>query len=173
LIPSAILFIASNAVDVALQIGLGDENSCPEFDRWQQMKGSDIDIDFRRIQRIGFEVPSLEDYIINVSTFEDGLFSGTERAGDKDIQGFASILYEIMFGCPPPTEGSIPTGIPGFVSGIIKSCLSLTSKSSRSFSFHNMLDILLENNFKIEKGVDSAEVLAFVSWVESAEYPDQ
>jgi hypothetical protein len=33
------------------------------------------------------------------------------------------------------------------------------------------LDILKENEFQIEDDVDSAEVSAFVSWVESAEQP--
>jgi hypothetical protein len=36
-----------------------------------------------------------------------------------------------------------------------------------------ILDILQWNNFSIEDGVDSAEVSAFVSWVELAEQPDK
>jgi hypothetical protein len=71
LIPSTILFIASDAVDIASQIGFIDENSCPEFDRWLKLKRSGITIDFRRIQRLGFDIPCLEDYIVNLSVFEE------------------------------------------------------------------------------------------------------
>jgi hypothetical protein len=50
-------------------------------------------------------------------------FSRVEWTPDKDIQACASILFELVFGGPPQGEGSIPTGIPDFVSRIIKSCL--------------------------------------------------
>jgi serine/threonine protein kinase len=70
LIPSTILFIASNAVDDASQIRLIDGDSCPEFDRWLQLKRSGCAIDFRRIRRVGFDLPSLEDYIVHISVFE-------------------------------------------------------------------------------------------------------
>jgi hypothetical protein len=71
LIPSTILFIASDAVDIASQIRLIDGNSCPEFDRWLELKRSSIAIDFRRIQRVGFDVRFLGDYIVNLSGFEE------------------------------------------------------------------------------------------------------
>jgi hypothetical protein len=48
-IPSTILFIASDAVDSPSQIRLVDGDSCPEFDRWLQLKRSGMAIDFRRI----------------------------------------------------------------------------------------------------------------------------
>jgi hypothetical protein len=38
---------------------------------------------------------------------------------------------------------------------------------------NSILKILERDNFKIEDGVDSAEVSAFVSWIESAEQSDQ
>jgi hypothetical protein len=330
LIPSTILFIASDAIDIALQIKLIDGNSCPEFDRWLQLKRSGIAIDFRRIQRVGFDVPCLGDYIVNLSAFEErsilcesddvpneiyhriedeflvvmkskplsenveesqmekevenlinlrhpcittpigfvfpiesasrqelkivrlylegcslsevvsvnpiwwtstakakavaaivlalrfshslGLlhghlttssilldsdhciqivelspihlevgedegesesraqlrgFSGEEWTPKKDIQAFASILFELMFGRPPQGEISIPTGIPAFVSRIIESGLSPISTTY--YSFDTILELLKQNNFQIEDGVDSAEVSAFVNWVESTE----
>jgi predicted metal-binding protein len=71
LIPSTILFIASDAVDINSQIRLVDEDSCPEFSRWLNLKRSGIALDFRRIQRMGFDIPCLEDYIVNVSIFEE------------------------------------------------------------------------------------------------------
>jgi serine/threonine protein kinase len=98
-------------------------------------------------------------------------FSGKEWTPEKDIQAFASILSELVFGHPPQDEVSISTGIPDFVSSIIKSGLS--PPSGRSYSFRTILEILKRNNFGIEDCVDSAEVSAFVSWVESAEQPDK
>jgi hypothetical protein len=71
LIPSTILFIASDAIDIALQIRLIDGDSCPEFDRWLQLRRIGIPIDFRRIQRIGFDIPCLGYYIVNLSVFEE------------------------------------------------------------------------------------------------------
>jgi hypothetical protein len=332
LIPSTILFIASDAVDIASQIRLIDGDSCPEFDRWLQLKRSGIALDFRRIHRMGFDVPCLGEYIVNFSVFEErslicesdeirneiydriedevlvflkskplpknveksaieneieklinlrhpciaapigfvfGIESGSRQelkivrmyldgcslwevisvnpmwwtstvkakavAGivlglrfahslgllhghltvnnilfdcdhciqivdfnsivvevgeseseertqligfsdegwtpKRDIQAFASILFEVVFGHPPECEASIPTGIPGFVSRIIKSGLS--PLSGKRYSFNTILDILKQNDFQIESDVDSAEVSAFVNWVESAEYPEK
>jgi hypothetical protein len=71
LIPSTVLFIASDSIDVASQIRLVDGDSCPEFNRWRQLKRLGIVINFRRIQRVGFHVPYLGDYIINLSAFEE------------------------------------------------------------------------------------------------------
>jgi hypothetical protein len=34
-LPSAVLFIASNALDDPFQISLADADSCPEFGQWQ------------------------------------------------------------------------------------------------------------------------------------------
>jgi serine/threonine protein kinase len=100
-----------------------------------------------------------------------GGFSARGWTPEKDIQAFASILSELVFGHPPQDEVSIPTGIPDFVSEIIESGLSPISGSS--YSFNTILDILKENNFQIEAGVDSAEVSGFVSWIESTEPPGQ
>jgi hypothetical protein len=71
LIPSTVSFIGSDAVDIASEIRLIDGDSCPEFDRWLQLRQSGILIDFRRIQKLGFDVPSLEGYIVNLSEFEE------------------------------------------------------------------------------------------------------
>jgi hypothetical protein len=328
LIPSTILFVASDVVNIASQIRLVDGNCCPEFDRWLQLRRSGITLDFRRIQKVGFDVRCLEDYIVNLSVFEErsiicdsgevrnqiyhriedeflvivkskphsenigeseienlinlrhpcitapigfvlpiesrsreelkivrmylegcsllevvslnplwwtstvkakaiagivlglrfahslGLFhghltshnilfdsdhciqivdfepiilegienengevirlvgfSGEGRTRERDIQAFASILFEVVFGSPPEGELSIPTGIPAFVSRIIESGLSPVLGTS--YSFDTVLDILKHNDFQIADGVDSAEVSSFVSWVESAEYPDK
>jgi hypothetical protein len=93
--------------------------------------------------------------------------SGEGWTLERDIQAFASILFELVLGRPPQGEASIPTGIPAFVSWIIKTGLSPLSR--KHYSFNTILDILNQNDFKIEDGVDSSEVSAFVSWVESAD----
>jgi hypothetical protein len=107
----------------------------------------------------------------NAKRTQPSSFSGEGWTPKKDIQAFASILFELMFGHPPHGETSIPTGIPGFVSGIIE--LGFSPISGTSYSFNHILKILKQNNFKIEDGVDSTEVSAFVSRVESAEYSDK
>jgi serine/threonine protein kinase len=124
------------------------------------------------IQIVDFNPIGLE---IGENESEEGTqLVGFSREGltlESDIQAFASILFELVFGHPPQGETSIPTGIPDFVSIIIKSGLSARSRTR--YSFNTIWEILKQNEFKIEDGVDSAEVSAFVSWVESAEQPDK
>jgi hypothetical protein len=100
-----------------------------------------------------------------------GGFSGQRWTPEKDVQAFASILSEVLFGGPPKSEASIPTGIPNFVSEIIESALDSTSKTR--FSFNAIFEILKQNDFRIENDVDSAEASAFVNSVESAEPPEK
>jgi hypothetical protein len=88
-----------------------------------------------------------------------------------DIVAFASILFELVFGEPPHGEVSIPTGSPDFVSRIIQT--SLFPISGTSYSFNTILKILKENNFQRDDSVDSAELSAFVIWVELAEQADK
>jgi hypothetical protein len=54
---------------------------------------------------------------------------------------------------------------------IVKSRFSPISEIGDSFN--TILEILKQNDFRIEDGVDSVDVSAFVSWVESAEDPDK
>jgi hypothetical protein len=65
----------------------------------------------------------------------------------------------------------ISPGIPNFVAEIIKSGLYRTSE--KRYSFNDIFEILEQNNFQVEDGVDSKGVSTFVSWVESAEHLDQ
>jgi hypothetical protein len=117
--------------------------------------------------------------VLDVDESERERESGTQLGGfstkgwtpERDIQAFASILSELVIRHLPPGEGSIARGIPYFVSTMIESCLCPIS--STDYSFDMILNILKQNNFRIEDGVDSAEVSAFVNWVESAEYPDK
>jgi serine/threonine protein kinase len=98
-----------------------------------------------------------------------GGFSEQRWTPKTDLYGFASILFEIVVGRPAHGEVSIPRNIPAFVSQIIEAGLW----SGRQYSFHDILEILKKNNFEIEDGIDSAEVFAFISWVESAEQSEK
>jgi hypothetical protein len=71
LIPSSILFIASDAMDIASQIRFIDRDSCTEFGRWPEVRGSRISRGFQRIQRMGFGLRWLRDHVVNLSTLEE------------------------------------------------------------------------------------------------------
>jgi serine/threonine protein kinase len=334
LIPSTILFIASDAIEITSEIRLIDEDSCPEFARWLQLKRSGIRVDFRRIEKVGLSLPCLKDYHLNISEFEErsmiyesgaesngiydrvedeflvvvksitltegleetaiekgiekiinlrhpciagliglvvgietgilqelkivrlyfegtslsevvsgnpvwwtsnvkakvvagivlglrfahslGLFHGCLSARsilfdldhciqiinfdpivlevvesgseseteegmqlggisreewrlERDVQAFALILFEIVVGESAKGVASIPASIPDFVAEIVK--LGLYHTSVKRYSFNDIFKILKQNNFRIEDDVDSEEVSAFVSWIESAEHP--
>jgi hypothetical protein len=108
-----------------------------------------------------------------VSESEEGRqlrdISGVGWTPERDIQAFASILFEIVVGEPAKNEASVLAHIPAFVSKILESGFRCTSESI--YSFHDILEILKVNSFQIEEYVDSVEVAAFVSLVESAEQP--
>jgi hypothetical protein len=70
-IPSTILFVASDVVYIPLEISLLDGNSCPEFDRWIDLRRHQIAIDFRRILRVDSGLQQLRDYVVNLSVFEE------------------------------------------------------------------------------------------------------
>jgi hypothetical protein len=57
--------------------------------------------------------------------------------------------------------------VPTFVYEMIKSGLS--GEWRRLSSFQNIFETLKQHNFEIVSGVDSAEVLSFVGWVEELE----
>jgi serine/threonine protein kinase len=100
-------------------------------------------------------------------------FSGEGWSMKPDVSGFASILFEIVFDrlAPHPNVSNNPTNItndvPVFVSTLIAACQSPESHIMESFL--DIFDILKENDFAILSGVNSADVLDFVDWVESFE----
>jgi hypothetical protein len=59
----------------------------------------------------------------------------------------------------------LPADIPMFVSQLIETRQSRRLGMVRSFN--DIFDILKKNDFKVLSGVDSADVLTFVRWVES------
>jgi hypothetical protein len=86
---------------------------------------------------------------------------------EMDIRGFLSILSEIIVGFPVEDEANIPADVPKFVCEMIKSRLS--DEWRRQSSFLDIFETLKQNNFGIVSGVDTAEVCAFVGWVEEFE----
>jgi hypothetical protein len=100
-----------------------------------------------------------------------GGISGEGRRLERDIQAFALILFEIVVGRSATGVASIPASIPNFVAEIIKS--GLYRISEERYSFNDIFEILEQNHFLIEDGVDTAEVSALVGWAESAEHSDQ
>jgi hypothetical protein len=94
--------------------------------------------------------------------------SGFSREGwnpETDIRVFMSILFEIVAGCPANDEASVRADIPWFVSEM----MGLSGQSREMTSFCDIFNTLKQHNFAIVSGVDSAEVLAFVDWIEHAE----
>jgi serine/threonine protein kinase len=72
IVPSIILFIASNASRESFEISLVRENSCPEYARWQQLRCFGIQVDFRRIRRFDLHFPPLSDCLFNLFGFCEG-----------------------------------------------------------------------------------------------------
>jgi serine/threonine protein kinase len=131
------------------------------------VKASNILFDAdRRIQIADFSPIRLE-------TGEVEPFSGEEWAPTADVSAFASILFEIAVGAPAaPPIGAVggppfPASVPAFVSRMVKDGRSPESASRLSFA--EIVECLKENRFEIMAGVDSDEVSAFVSRVESSE----
>jgi hypothetical protein len=96
-----------------------------------------------------------------------------EWTGQADIRAFGSLLVEITVGQPSilagdaDSEGTVKLGVSRLVSEIIEKIESKTWKRVNSLT--SIIEILKRNNFEIEAGVDSNEVLEFVRWVEFME----
>jgi hypothetical protein len=79
-IPRNVQFIARNASPHPFQISLAHIDSCPEFARWQQLRCSVIQVDFRRLRRFDSGLPSRSDCLFNLFGFRGGSqFSANER----------------------------------------------------------------------------------------------
>jgi hypothetical protein len=126
------------------------------------------------IQITNFDPIVLEVLESETEPEESTQLGGTSGEGgrrERDIQAFALILFQIVVGKSATGVASIPMSVPDFVVEISK--LGLYRRSNKGYSFNEIFTILKQNNFRIEDGVDSEEVSAFVRWVESPEYPDQ
>jgi hypothetical protein len=84
IVPSTILFIASDALREPFRIELSDHDSCPEFGRWRQLRASGVIVDFRRLRRFGWDLPSLPNYQFDLSEFNEGsLMNESDRVSTK------------------------------------------------------------------------------------------
>jgi hypothetical protein len=72
IVPSTILFIASDAAPDPLQISIADIDSCPEYGRWQQLRRQGQVVDFRRICRSSSDLSSLSDRLLNHCELSEG-----------------------------------------------------------------------------------------------------
>jgi serine/threonine protein kinase len=111
---------------------------------------------------IGFERPD------NITRKGIREFSGEDWTPQVDIRAFLSLLELIVMDrvrLPNDvnSEGIIRARVPGFVFEMIDKS---RSDSTQELSLDSLIYILKENKFEIVTGVDSAEVLAFVGWVE-------
>jgi serine/threonine protein kinase len=102
-----------------------------------------------------------------------GAFLGAGWSSKIDIEGFVSILIEIIVG-HPATQSDVSNGqsifppdVPMFVLELIAEGQS--SNRGISESFNDIFDHLKRNDFQILPGVDLVEVLSFVTWVERLE----
>jgi hypothetical protein len=92
--PSTVLFVASNAVDIISRIRFVDGDSSPEFDGWLRLRRSGVRVDFRRIQRVGFGLRCLRDYVVNLSVFEEK--SNIGECGEVSNQIYHRIDDEVL-----------------------------------------------------------------------------
>jgi hypothetical protein len=86
IIPSTIRFVAFDAIPTPFQMCIANCDSCVAFDHWQQLRKSGIAVDFRRILRIDSDFDSENDYLIDLSVFEEG-------SGLDEIEGISSEMY--------------------------------------------------------------------------------
>jgi serine/threonine protein kinase len=104
----------------------------------------------------------------------DGDGDGKGWSPQADVSAFAMLLFEIVTGrpWPPPSAGKadseviLPPDVPGFVSEMIEGGLRPIAR--KKLSFIALFETVKANHFRIVSGVDSDEVSAFVSRVESA-----
>jgi hypothetical protein len=75
-IPSTIVFVASDAHDNLFQLSLSDPDSCPMFDQWRYLRKSGITVDFQRILRFTSGLRYFKDFVFDLSGFEEGSVIG-------------------------------------------------------------------------------------------------
>jgi hypothetical protein len=95
-------------------------------------------------------------------------FQTKDGHGRGILRRSCQLVLKILVGRPARSETSVSDRYSKFLfSEIIERGFSL--KSAAKYSFEDIFEALKANEFRIEDDVDSAEVSAFVSWVESAE----
>jgi hypothetical protein len=80
IVPSTILFIASDAAPDPHHISMADNDSSDEFDRWQHLQGFGIQIDFRRMIRFDWMFTCRSDSLLDLSRLNAGsLLNASDR----------------------------------------------------------------------------------------------
>jgi hypothetical protein len=86
-IPSTICFVAYDAIPTVSRLVLIYPDLYPEFNRWRELRKREIDIDFRRVLRVGLGFVDLKAYIVNLQAFEEGFVeSGCDEIGNAKYQ---------------------------------------------------------------------------------------
>jgi serine/threonine protein kinase len=140
----------------------------------EAVKASNILFDAdRRIQIADFSPIRLDTGAVEPFSSEVKPFPGEGWAPTADVPAFASLLFEIAVGgtATPPIGAAggppFPAAVPTFVSLMIEDGRS--PESARCLSSAEIVARLKANRFEIMAGVDSDQVSAFVSLVESSE----
>jgi serine/threonine protein kinase len=113
-----------------------------------------------------------EEFEVNEGDYDVSIggFLGAGWSPKIDIEGFALILIEMIVGHRATQsdvsngQAMLPPGVPFFVLEMISA--DQWAGLGISQSFNDIFDRLKKNDFEILSGVDSAEVLSFVTWIE-------
>jgi hypothetical protein len=93
-IPSAVLFVAHDAIWDPSQLSLCDEDSCPEFGRWRGLRQSGIAVDFRRIERGGEFACASAHLPLDLTVFEEGSMIGEASSLYRRMKDGISIVVK-------------------------------------------------------------------------------
>jgi hypothetical protein len=101
-LPSAVLFVAHDAIPDPSQLSLCDEDSCPEFGRWRRVRQSGTAVDFRRIVR-GDACARLP---LDLTGFQEGSVIGKARRLYRRAKDGMEIVVE-AFGVSEFDSGEV------------------------------------------------------------------
>jgi serine/threonine protein kinase len=113
-IPSTVVFVAYDAHDNLFQLSLSDPGSCPMFDRCRHLRKSGITVNFQRILRLTSGLAYFNDFVFDLSGFEEGsVIGGNDRVSSqiyqRRIDGALTVVKAISLsgfieGCQIETE---------------------------------------------------------------------
>jgi hypothetical protein len=95
-IPPTLWSIACNAFPYSCPISVFGCNSCPELEQWCARRNRDSLVDFRRVLRLGSELPSLLDCLIDLSMFERSQSVGVANENQCELYRRLSDDLEIV-----------------------------------------------------------------------------
>jgi hypothetical protein len=101
------------------EIRLIDGDSSREFARWLQLNRSGIRIDFRRIEKVGLSLPSLKDYHLNISEFEERSMICESGAESNEIYDWVEDEFLVVVKSIAQREGLEETAIENEIEKLI------------------------------------------------------